>query len=147
MGTYTTNYQLYMPTIGEQGWGELINGNFTTIDTAMNGLDGRISTNTSNISSLTTRMNTAENNITTIQNNVQTFQTMDGYGSNYFSVLKLNTEVTFISSATGTVSSTHIYKANPLTNTITFTCHAGGAASGSTVYSARTYAAAEFAYP
>ena len=33
MGTYTTNYQLYMPSIGEQGWGELVNGNFSTIDT------------------------------------------------------------------------------------------------------------------
>lgn len=41
MGTYTANYQLYMPTIGEQGWGELVNGNFTTIDTAMKGLSDR----------------------------------------------------------------------------------------------------------
>ena len=42
MGTYTTNYNLYMPTIGEQGWGTLVNGNFTTIDTTMKGLDTRI---------------------------------------------------------------------------------------------------------
>ena len=42
MGTYTTNYQLYMPTIGEQGWGDLVNGNFITIDTTMKGLDTRI---------------------------------------------------------------------------------------------------------
>ena len=42
MGTYTTNYQLYMPTIGEQGWGTLVNGNFTTIDTTIKGLDTRI---------------------------------------------------------------------------------------------------------
>lgn len=42
MGTYTTNYNLFMPTVGEQGWGDLVNGNFTTIDTAMNGLDARI---------------------------------------------------------------------------------------------------------
>ena len=42
MGTYTTNYNLFMPTVGEQGWGTLINGNFTTIDTAMKGLDTRI---------------------------------------------------------------------------------------------------------
>ena len=32
MGTYTTNKNLFMPTIGEQGWGELVNGNFETID-------------------------------------------------------------------------------------------------------------------
>lgn len=42
MGTYTTNYNLFLPTIGEQGWGTLVNGNFTTIDTTMKGLDTRI---------------------------------------------------------------------------------------------------------
>ena len=42
MGTYTTNYNLYMPTIGEQGWGDLVNGNFTTIDTTMKSLSNRI---------------------------------------------------------------------------------------------------------
>ena len=42
MGTYTTNYQLYMPTIGEQGWGELVNGNFTTIDITMGDLNTRL---------------------------------------------------------------------------------------------------------
>lgn len=42
MGTYTTNYQLYIPTVGETGWGTLINGNFTTIDTTMQGLNNRI---------------------------------------------------------------------------------------------------------
>ena len=44
MGTYTTNYNLFMPTVGEQGWGDLVNGNFTTIDTVMKGLDTRIGT-------------------------------------------------------------------------------------------------------
>ena len=44
MGTYTTNYQMYMPTIGEQGWGELVNGNFTTIDMTMKGLNARLTT-------------------------------------------------------------------------------------------------------
>lgn len=42
MGTYTTNYNLFMPTVGEQGWGELVNGNFTTIDTTMAGLNTRL---------------------------------------------------------------------------------------------------------
>lgn len=42
MGTYTTNYNLFMPSIGEQGWGELVNGNFTTVDTTMAGLDNSI---------------------------------------------------------------------------------------------------------
>lgn len=42
MGTYTTNYNLFMPTIGEQGWGDLVNGNFSTIDTTMKGLNTRL---------------------------------------------------------------------------------------------------------
>ena len=42
MGTYTTNYNLFMPTVGETGWGELVNGNFTTIDTTMKGLNTRL---------------------------------------------------------------------------------------------------------
>lgn len=32
MGTYTTNLELYKPTVGEQGWGELVNENFDKID-------------------------------------------------------------------------------------------------------------------
>ena len=32
MGTYTANKNLFMPTVGEQGWGTLVNGNFETID-------------------------------------------------------------------------------------------------------------------
>ena len=32
MGTYTTKLNLYKPTIGEQGWGELVNENFDKID-------------------------------------------------------------------------------------------------------------------
>jgi len=44
MGTYTANYQLYMPTVGEQGWGDLMNGNLTTIDTTMKSLSNSIGT-------------------------------------------------------------------------------------------------------
>ena len=44
MGTYTTNYNLFMPTIGETGWGELVNGNFVSIDNSMKGLSTRIET-------------------------------------------------------------------------------------------------------
>ena len=43
MGTYTTNYNLFMPSIGEQGWGELVNGNFVTIDATMKGFDDVLS--------------------------------------------------------------------------------------------------------
>ena len=43
MGTYTTNYNLFMPTVGETGWGELVNGNFALIDTIMKGFDDILS--------------------------------------------------------------------------------------------------------
>lgn len=33
MGTYTTNKNLFMPTVGETGWGTLVNENFSIIDT------------------------------------------------------------------------------------------------------------------
>lgn len=44
MGTYTTNYNLFMPSVGETGWGTLVNGNFSTIDSTMKGLDTRLTT-------------------------------------------------------------------------------------------------------
>lgn len=50
MGTYTTNYNLFMPTVGEQGWGDLVNTNFSTIDTTMKGLSNSIGTLESKIS-------------------------------------------------------------------------------------------------
>lgn len=44
MGTYTTNYNLFMPSVGEQGWGTLVNGNFSMIDTTMKSLSNRLTT-------------------------------------------------------------------------------------------------------
>ena len=35
MGSYTANYQLYMTAAAEQGWGDLVNGNFETIDSIL----------------------------------------------------------------------------------------------------------------
>ena len=60
MGTYTTNYQLYMPTVGEQGWGELVNGNFSTIDTTMKNLSNAIGT-------LEIGINTVEERVTILE--------------------------------------------------------------------------------
>lgn len=60
MGTYTTNYNLFMPSIGEQGWGELVNGNFTTIDTTMSGLNARVGT-------LETEADAVETTVTAIE--------------------------------------------------------------------------------
>ena len=75
MGTYTANYNLYMPSIGEQGWGDLVNGNFITIDTAMSGLNIRMGTAESNITSLTTRMGTAETTIISNTSRIGTLET------------------------------------------------------------------------
>lgn len=61
MGTYTTNYNLFMPSVGEQGWGELVNGNFSTIDTTMAGMNTRIGT-------LETETDTFEERIAAIEN-------------------------------------------------------------------------------
>ena len=38
MGTYTTNLNLYKPTIGENGWGTLVNENFDKIDAYIPGV-------------------------------------------------------------------------------------------------------------
>lgn len=60
MGTYTANYQLYMPTVGEQGWGDLMNGNLTTIDTTMAGLNTRIGTLETETDAFDTRITALE---------------------------------------------------------------------------------------
>ena len=70
MGTYTTNYNLFMPTIGEQGWGDLVNGNFITIDTTMKGLDGRIETLESETDAIASTVNGFGSRITAIENEV-----------------------------------------------------------------------------
>ena len=75
MGTYTDNYNLFLPSIGEQGWGELVNGNFTTIDTTMAGLNTRMGTAETNITSLTNRMETAEPIITSNTSRIETLET------------------------------------------------------------------------
>lgn len=71
MGTYTTNYNLFMPSIGEQGWGELVNGNFTTIDTTMKGMNNRIGT-------LETEADAFDNRITALENGEFDTDTING---------------------------------------------------------------------
>ena len=46
MGTYTPNYNLYMPSIGEQGWGELVSNNFEILDTILNTINTNIGNGT-----------------------------------------------------------------------------------------------------
>ena len=77
MGTYTTNYQLFMPTVGEQGWGDLVNGNFTTIDTTMSGLNTRIGT-------LETEMDAVEERVTILESgDFETVTAENVYGNLY----------------------------------------------------------------
>ena len=49
MGSYTPNYNLYMPSIGEQGWGDLVSNNFEILDTNLNDLQNQITTNLNNL--------------------------------------------------------------------------------------------------
>ena len=128
MGTYTTNYQLYMPTIGEQGWGDLVNGNFITIDTTMKGLDTRIGA----LEPLSD-IHVDENRNVTFPGSV----TATG-GFNLGTIGKITTETGVISgvylsyentlgsvSGSGTTSKSvtlnYTYKANPINNDVTFT--------------------------
>ena len=70
MGTYTTNYNLFMPTVGEQGWGDLVNNNFSTIDTTMADLNTRVGTLETDTTALDGRVTTNEEKITTLENTI-----------------------------------------------------------------------------
>ena len=65
MGTYTTNYNLFLPTIGEQGWGDLVNGNFETIDNTMSGLNTRMGTLETETNAVAQRVGTLEGKVST----------------------------------------------------------------------------------
>lgn len=75
MGTYTTNYNLFLPTIGEQGWGDLVNGNFTTIDTTMSGLNARVGTLENGMDAVEDRVTNLEKTIP--EEGVGTFNTVE----------------------------------------------------------------------
>ena len=52
MGSYTPNYNLYMPSIGEQGWGNLVSNNFEILDTISNTFNTQISNINENLTIL-----------------------------------------------------------------------------------------------
>ena len=56
MGTYTPNYNLYMPSIGEQGWGDLVSNNFENLDTNLNDLQNQINTINTQIDTINTNI-------------------------------------------------------------------------------------------
>ena len=67
MGIYTTHYNLFLPSIGEQGWGDLINGNFSIIDTTMKGLDTRVGTLEAETATLDGRATASEDKIAVLE--------------------------------------------------------------------------------
>ena len=62
MGTYTPNYNLYMPEVGETGWGQLVSNNFAIID-GMDKIDS-ITTTFTVLTSSTAAINIDSNYIT-----------------------------------------------------------------------------------
>ena len=136
MGTYTINYNLFMPTVGEQGWGDLVNGNFTTIDATMAGLNTRVGT-------LETDVDTVEEKVTVLEplsviqvdeNQNVTFPANVNISGDISCNLNctLNTDTNVIGglylnalnvtllTATSATSKTLTYKSNPISNTVKF---------------------------
>ena len=115
MGTYTTNYQLFMPTIGEQGWGDLVNGNFTTIDATLKGFDDILSKMTWDGDNVTFPGSVTANG---------GFNLEIATESNVISGFKLTSKILLLSGSSGNktfeATKTYIYKANPLCNTVQF---------------------------
>lgn len=112
MGTYTTNYNLFMPSHGEQGWGDLVNDNFSTIDATMKGLDTRIGTLETEAETLDSRTRTLENTIPE-EGMIVATKTIDAqegvYGRLYINgVLTTDNSGTQYASVTSTVQSTSI---------------------------------------
>ena len=127
MGTYTTNYNLFMPSIGEQGWGDLVNGNFTTIDMAMKGLSN-------NIGTLETEIGAVEGRVTNLEagnfTNITTTGDVTVNGdlivtgslgrlteeSGIISAIKFSNSIVLVENST----KTYTYSSNPIANTVYF---------------------------
>ena len=125
MGTYTTNKELFMPTVGEQGWGELVNGNFSTIDTFLKPITVSGSTYTftgnhvGNQSGGTINATSISNSGTFTQTGTSTFTgkiTANGGVNNYESRLTSLENI----STTITTGIKYQYKVQPTSSTSTF---------------------------
>ena len=123
MGTYTSNYNLFLPTVGEQGWGDLVNGNFSTIDTTMSELNTRVGT----LEPLSIIQVDSSGNVT-FPANVRAIGgfTLDTIGKlsnedGIISTLKFNSELTLANKGQ---NNTYTYRANPLSNNANFTLYA-----------------------
>ena len=132
MGTYTTNYNLFLPSIGEQGWGDLVNGNFTTMDTTMKRLDTRVGTLETEMDTVEERVTISEEKITVLE--AGKFESITADLSPCFDVItdttneigsiRFVTNVTLVNGGNTRVSKTYTYRTNPFNNTVIFTCYA-----------------------
>ena len=81
LGTYTPNYNLYMPSIGEQGWGELVSNNFEILDTIilnnLNDLQTQIDTINTNIGDGTRILSISSPPITITTSNFSNYASYD----------------------------------------------------------------------
>ena len=104
MGTYTSNYNLFMPSIGEQGWGELVNENFITIDTTMSGLTTRVGTLESETDAVEERVGTLESKVSLLETEIGfIYVDVSPYGEvpiGTFTISVDNTNVTLSSTPT-----------------------------------------------
>ena len=126
-----------MPSVGEQGWGELVNGNFSTIDATMSGLDTRIGTLETETDAIEERVTTLEaGNFETINcTGVITAKTIEGnispcfgtLSSNEFAAFQLSCSMTLFSiGANANTTTSKTYRDNPFHNTFNFKLYARG---------------------
>ena len=95
MGTYTPNYNLYMPSIGEQGWGNLVSNNFEILDTNLNNLQNQIDIINTNIGDGTRILSISSPTIETI--NTSNFNNYAYYDENNVYYGYFNGNITFSS--------------------------------------------------
>lgn len=127
-----------MPSVGEQGWGELVNGNFTTIDTTMKGLDTRVGTLETEGDVLAAKVTALEplsiihvdeNHNVTFPADVEADLSSSinlTTESNKISAIYLSTNILLGQSKGTAVTNTYTYVENPISNTVEFAYTAYG---------------------
>ena len=81
MGTYTPNYNLYMPSIGEQGWGELVSNNFEILDTNLNDLKNHIDTIDTQIDTINTNIGNGTRTLSILTPPIINSENFENYAS------------------------------------------------------------------
>ena len=134
MGTYTTNKNLFMPTVGEQGWGTLVNGNFETIDNFLKPISLSGSTYTftgshvGNQSGGSVSATSISNNGTLIQTGTSTFTgKITGNGGIGTTSLTTSSTITSTGKITGNggIGTTSLTTSSTITSTGLITANGG----------------------